>query len=60
MRRRFSKRFLRGFRFSNVVLLKRTTFENLREVLERFSVSRGFSEVFGRHFSYIFDVRKNK
>ena len=30
--------------------------ENLQEVLERFSVPGGFSEVFGRHFSYIFDV----
>ena len=61
------KRFLRGFRFSNVVLLKRTTFENLWKTSKRFLKGsrspevfqrffRGFSEVFGRHFSYIFDA----
>ena len=58
MRRRFSKRFLRGFRFSNVVLLKGTTFENLRKTSKRFlkdfSVSRGFSEVFRRSTFFVY------
>ena len=54
MRRRFSKRFLRGFRFSNVVLLKRTTFEkrttfgNLWKTSKRFLKGSRSPEVFQR------------
>ena len=56
MRRRFSKRFLRGFRFSNVVLLKRTTFEkrttfgNLWKTSKRFLKGSRSPEVFQRFF----------
>ena len=48
LRRRFSKRFLRGFRFLNVVLLKRTTFENLWKTSKRFLKGSRSSEVFQR------------
>ena len=50
MRKRFSKRFLRGFRFSNVVLLKRTTFENLWKTSKRFLKGSRSPEVFQRFF----------
>ena len=53
MRKKFSERFLRGFSFSNVVLLKRTTFENLWKTSERFLKGSRSPEVFrgfrGRH-----------
>ena len=42
------KRFLRGFRFSNVVLLKRTTYENLWETSKRFLKGSRSPEVFQR------------
>ena len=50
MRKKFSKRFLRGFRFSNVVLLKRTTFENLWKTSKRFLKGSRSPEVFQRFF----------
>ena len=44
------KRFLRGFRFSNVVLLKRTTFENLWKTSKRFLKGSRSPKVFQRFF----------
>ena len=38
------KRFLRGFRFSNVVLLKRTTFENLWKTVRISVVPRSVND----------------
>ena len=47
-------RFLFLSHFENVKRSK--IFKNLQQVLERFQVPRGFSEVFGRHFPYMVTV----
>ena len=50
------KRFLRCFRFSNVVLLKRTTFENLWKTSKRFLKGSRSPEVFQRFSVDIFRI----